>query len=227
TLQKYKFENVMTLDKPSWGYRRNAQLKDYITDHELVATLVETISCGGNLLITLGPTHDGRIPMVFEERLTTLGAWLALHGEAVYASKPWAAQNDSVSADVWYTTSDFPPPVPVQPAEPPSSMVDPQDSYFDHKTGPPQAAPVPDKGPVVYAFLLQWPASGFLRLGSMYFNAKTHVQLIGHAPRLTWKPVGHLVLIDLPPPPVNIATRVGVWVLRITNVEATPPPGAF
>nr|XP_050033006.2 alpha-L-fucosidase-like [Dermacentor andersoni] len=227
TLQKYKFENVMTLDKPSWGYRRNAQLKDYVTDHELVTTLVETISCGGNLLITLGPTHDGRIPMLFEERLTTLGAWLALHGEAVYASKPWAAQNDSVSADVWYTTSDFPPPAPMAPNEPPPSAVEQPDSFFHPRTGPPPTVPVPDKGPVVYAFLVQWPTSGFLRLGSLAVNEKTHVQLIGHAPRLTWKPIGRLVLIDLPPPPVNIATHVGVWVLRITNVEPSPPPGVF
>lgn len=91
----------MTLDKPSWGYRRNAPLKDYLSDHDLIKTLVETISCGGNLLVTLGPTHDGRIPIVFEERLTTLGQWLGLHGDAVYGTKPWVVQNDSVAGDVW------------------------------------------------------------------------------------------------------------------------------
>ncbi|XP_077489216.1 alpha-L-fucosidase-like [Amblyomma americanum] len=230
TLQKYKFENVMTLDKPSWGYRRNAQLKDFVTEHELVVTLVETVSCGGNLLITLGPTHDGRIPMVFEERLTMLGSWLALHGEAVYNSKPWVAQNDSASSDVWYTTSDFPPPPPPPPSAEPTPGLEQRDSLFRPKSGPAPTVPPPpppDKGPVVYAFLVQWPTSGFLRLGSLLVNKNTHFSLIGHAPRLTWKPVGQLVLVDLPPPPINIATRVGVWVLRVTNVEAAPLPGSY
>ena len=30
-------------------------------------------SCGGNMLMNVGPTHDGRIVPVFEERLLQLG----------------------------------------------------------------------------------------------------------------------------------------------------------
>lgn len=58
-------------------------------------------SCGGNLLMDVGPTHDGRIVPVFEERLRQMGEWLAVNGEAIYASKPWAYQNDTVNSDVW------------------------------------------------------------------------------------------------------------------------------
>ena len=39
------------------------------------------ISCGGNALINIGPTHDGRIVPIFEERLTQLGT-------LVYACRP-------------------------------------------------------------------------------------------------------------------------------------------
>jgi len=49
----------------------------------------------------IGPTHDGRIVPIFEERLRQMGKWLAVNGEAIYASKPWTYQNDTVNSHVW------------------------------------------------------------------------------------------------------------------------------
>ncbi|XP_071965748.1 alpha-L-fucosidase-like [Antedon mediterranea] len=101
----HKWENCMTIDKKSWGYRRNSQLSDYLTTHEIISTLAETVSCGGNLLINVGPTADGRILPVFEERLRELGDWMRVNGEAIYGTKPWRAQNDTLSPYVWYTST--------------------------------------------------------------------------------------------------------------------------
>ncbi|XP_013422200.1 alpha-L-fucosidase-like isoform X1 [Lingula anatina] len=102
-LQNHKWENAMTIDKLSWGYRRNAPLSDYLTMVELTTTIAETISCGGNILVNIGPTADGRIPPIFEERLRQMGQWLKVNGEAIYGSKPWAFQNDTATHGVWYT----------------------------------------------------------------------------------------------------------------------------
>ena len=93
----------MTIDKHSWGYRRDAALHDFKTVEEVIANMAQTVSCGGNILINVGPTSDGRIIPLFEERLLQWGEWLKVNGEAIYESKPWTHQNDTVTSDVWYT----------------------------------------------------------------------------------------------------------------------------
>ncbi|XP_054652376.1 plasma alpha-L-fucosidase [Dunckerocampus dactyliophorus] len=103
-LLAHKWENCMTIDTKSWGYRRNAPLADYLTIEQLVATLVETVSCGGNLLMNVGPTLEGRIAPIFEERLRQMGSWLGVNGEAIYNSSAWRAQKDTVTPVVWYTS---------------------------------------------------------------------------------------------------------------------------
>ncbi|CAG7817979.1 unnamed protein product, partial [Allacma fusca] len=72
-LQKHKWENCMTVDRNSWGYRRNAQIEDYRTPQQLIDSLVETVSCGGNLLLNIGPTKEGTIDPLQEERLLQIG----------------------------------------------------------------------------------------------------------------------------------------------------------
>lgn len=102
-LQPHKWENCMSVDKVSWGFRREANLEDILTIEEIVTALVETVSCGGNLLLNVGPASDGRITPIFEERLRQLGDWMLINGEAIYGSQPWSAQNDSLTSGVWYT----------------------------------------------------------------------------------------------------------------------------
>lgn len=47
TLQAHKWENCMTIDSKSWGYRREAVEADYLSIHDLITTIAETVSCGG------------------------------------------------------------------------------------------------------------------------------------------------------------------------------------
>ncbi len=42
-LQNHKWENCMTIDKRSWGYRREAKLEDHLTIAELITSMVETV----------------------------------------------------------------------------------------------------------------------------------------------------------------------------------------
>ncbi|XP_053254772.1 tissue alpha-L-fucosidase isoform X2 [Podarcis raffonei] len=69
-----------------------------------VKELVQTVSYGGNYLLNVGPTKEGVIAPVFQERLLALGKWLGINGEAIYESKPWRIQKENCTCSTWYTS---------------------------------------------------------------------------------------------------------------------------
>ena len=123
-LLPYKWESCYTIQKTSWDFDRIGDESDYYTTTELLMQLVTTVSCNGNLLLNVGPTADGRIVPIFEERLLEMGEWLQvgvnwgiivqnelhvvilqINGEAIYNSTPWRVQNDTAEKLTWYTAS--------------------------------------------------------------------------------------------------------------------------
>ncbi|MGP8243828.1 MAG: alpha-L-fucosidase [Bryobacteraceae bacterium] len=73
----------------SYGYNRVETLGDYRSSRELLLMLLDIVSRGGNLLLDIGPTADGRIPVIMEERLVQIGDWLRPNGAAIYGARPW------------------------------------------------------------------------------------------------------------------------------------------
>lgn len=71
----------------SYGFNRAEQLEDYCTSPDLIRQLVEIVSKGGNFLLNVGPTADGRIPTLQQERLRDIGRWMRVNGEAIYESR--------------------------------------------------------------------------------------------------------------------------------------------
>lgn len=73
----------------SFGYNRNENLEDYSSSKELIDILVDKVARGGNLLLNIGPTADGRIPVIMQQRLKDIGRWLKVNGEAIYGTRKW------------------------------------------------------------------------------------------------------------------------------------------
>lgn len=94
----YPWETCMPLSK-DWGYVPGATFK---TPKEVLNTLVEVVAKGGSLLLGVGPTPQGLIEPVVVERLTTIGEWLRVNGEAIYGSRPLVVSNEG---SIWFTQS--------------------------------------------------------------------------------------------------------------------------
>lgn len=71
----------------SYGFNRAENIEDYHSSKQLIHELIDIVSRGGNLLLNVGPTADGRIPVIMQERLEDIGAWLTINADAIYESR--------------------------------------------------------------------------------------------------------------------------------------------
>ena len=87
TAESRDWEACMTFNGLSWGYVDSAQAAPYSYNAQtILRMLYRTVSGGGNLLLNIGPKPDGSVPTEAIEPLTSVGAWLAENGEAIYGA---------------------------------------------------------------------------------------------------------------------------------------------
>lgn len=65
----------------------------------LVKRLIENTSKNGNLLLNISPKADGTIPQDQTDVLLSIGKWLDVNGEAIYATRPWVKYGEGPAAD--------------------------------------------------------------------------------------------------------------------------------
>jgi alpha-L-fucosidase len=86
----YPWESCITMGN-SWSYVPNDQYKSANT---IVHLLLRIVSRGGNLLLNIGPSPLGDFSDTAYDRLKEIGAWMKVHAEAVYGTKPLAPYED-------------------------------------------------------------------------------------------------------------------------------------
>src|SRR5690606_29271481 len=68
-----------------WGWSRDDRNTKSV--RRLVHVLAKSASVGGNLLLNVGPTPEGEIPALHQERLREVGRWLAQNSDGIYYTR--------------------------------------------------------------------------------------------------------------------------------------------
>ena len=110
----YPWQTDTAVARNSWCYTDSLVYK---STNEIICTLVDVVSKGGNLLLNIGPKADGTIPEGDRKILEELGAWMDVNAEAINGSQCWrrfaegptaAAEGQfQDKAEVPYTAEDY------------------------------------------------------------------------------------------------------------------------
>jgi len=153
----------------SFGYNLNEKLGDYNNREEIIYLLCDIVARGGNFLLDVGPTADGRIPVIMEERLKEVGDWMAVNGEAIYGTTQWKHHSQWSEGNIpsrkkgSYKTGYSVIQVTLQPKE--------GDAV--------KAAWFTKKGDDLYVLLPSWPKTGKLTVKDLPAGAEQAASLVG------------------------------------------------
>ena len=158
----------------SYGYNRAENINHYRTSKELVHELIDVVSRGGNLLLNVGPTADGRIPVIMQQRLRDIGSWLQINGEAIYGTRAWTAAGGQSTENISSPDDD-----PTSDSHPPPAG-DPSNVRFTRK------------GSDLYAHFLEWPEGevridGLDQTEGLDRTDGVTVELLGYEGPIEWR----------------------------------------
>ena len=193
----------------SFGFNREESLEEYNTAEHLILMLADTVSRGGNLLLDVGPTHDGRIPVIMEERLAEIGAWLDVNGEAIYGSRRWIKDAQwSAGARPDFTKEDHHKGNALT-----ESTIRPKPGNASREVM------FTSKGNTVYALSPGWPVGETLVIRDIIPTDATHVTLLGSEKDLIWRGVDNTIEIDLTNIGIHDLPCEHVFTFKITDIK--------
>ena len=78
------WESCMTMNG-TWGFSKHDET--WKSAETLIRNLIDIASKGGNYLLNVGPTAEGKIPAASIERLQAIAAWMKTNAEAIHGTQ--------------------------------------------------------------------------------------------------------------------------------------------
>ena len=176
-----------------WYYNRDWKFRPVSW---VIHMLVDNVSKNGNLLLNVVQRPDGSLDPEVEAMLEQLAAWIAIHGEAIYGTRPWLVYGESsVKVKGGAFKEDF--------------KYNAREIRFT------------TKGATLYATALGWPEDGKLIVRSLAKpagetgNNLTTVSLLGYTGKVDWKQTPEGLEVALPARKVSDFTAT----LKITGTD--------
>ncbi|HEV2211441.1 MAG TPA: alpha-L-fucosidase [Verrucomicrobiae bacterium] len=185
-----------------WFYNRHWKFRPVSW---VIDTLVDNVSKNGNLLLNVVQRPDGSLDPDVEDMLKQLAEWNAIHGEAIFGTRPWLVYGESaLKVRGGSFREDF--------------------KYNAHEIR------FTTKGPTLYAFTLGWPDDGKITIHSLArpegatCNDIQQISLLGYAGKLDWKQTPAGLIVTLPSKKVSEYTAaLKIIGTGLTNVPFATP----
>jgi alpha-L-fucosidase len=181
-----------------WYYNRDWKFRPVSW---VIHMLVDNVSKNGNLLLNVVQRPDGSLDPEVERMLEQLAAWNAVHGEAIFGTRPWLVYGESaLRVKGGHFNEDF--------------KYSAKEIRFT------------TKGSTLYAVALGWPEDGQLVIRSLAkpagedINRISKVSLLGYKGKLSWKQTAEGLLVTLPAEKVSEFTAA----LKITGKKLKNVP---
>ena len=177
-----------------WYYNKNWKFRPV---NWTIHMLVDIVSKNGNLLLNVVQRPDGSLDPEVEESLVQLADWIAVHGEAIYETRPWLVYGEG---GIRYAGGHF-------------------KEDFNYTS---EDVRFTTKGPTLYAIALGWPADGKLLVRSLAAPAGKidSVSLLGYDGKVDWQQTPEGLAVTVPAKKVSEYTCA----LRIVGKDLKPAP---
>ena len=168
----------LSIAKGTWGYVEGMTLQN---TREVIHGLIDRVSRGGGLLLSLAPKANGEIPEDQKAILREMGDWLKVNGEAIYGTRSWRVYGEGSTEKLMTVTG--------------------RNTGWKFDQCGAEDIRFTRKGDALYAIALGWPRNGSWLIASLDGAKVASVSMLGGKAPLKWSQGAEGLRIQAPGAP--------------------------